>query len=297
MSRQAELERLARKAEKALDKEVFGFYKQALMDLKREAKKYIDQYEELTPQKQMELARLLRKSKAIENIIRGMADNVQLHINDFLTNKAIDGYLGALYEVEGKIDVGLQFDMISEQYVKKLVNKKTVGKDFSKRLYQRTVQMGKVVKNELLNGAVSGKGYKRIAKNISEQIEATYKQSLRIARTEGKRIQSTTTQAGYEEAQDLGVSMMKEWSATLAETTRDEHQELDGQRVGIEEMFEVDGYEAEGPGLFGEPEMDCNCMCSTITIIEGISPQLRRDQETKEVMPYKNYAEWKEDRG
>lgn len=69
--------------------------------------------------------------------------------------------------------------------------------------------------------------------------------------------------------------------ATLDGSTREEHAELDGQIVPIDEPFGIDGYFAMYPGDFGEPEMDYNCRC---TIVEKLNKdvadkQLDRMQE------------------
>jgi hypothetical protein len=44
------------------------------------------------------------------------------------------------------------------------------------------------------------------------------------------------------------------------------HELLDGQTVDVSEMFEVpsgeyQGYKSDGPGLFGDEELDNNCEC------------------------------------
>lgn len=293
-----ELERLAKRADKNLDKELFSFYKDALRKLKKQIKEFTDVYEDLSDLEKIEYVRAFKKGQTIEAIIDEVSKPTQDTIRVFLENRAIDGYMGTLYDVEGKAKMGLEFNKINERYIKKLVDKKTVGKDFSTRIYNRTKKMSKVVKDELLNGAVSGRGYRDIAKNIAEQTEATYKQSLTIARTEGKRVQTETTQDAYKEAENIGVKLQKRWSATLSDGTRESHADLDGQTVDIDEPFvTADGDEAMGPGEFGIPELDINCMCSTISIVEGIEPKLRRDQETKTNIPYKNYNEWKASKG
>ena len=52
-----------------------------------------------------------------------------------------------------------------------------------------------------------------------------------------------------------------------------------------------------GPRMFGKPQEDINCRCTTITIVNGIEPELRKDIETKEIIKYNNYNEWAEVKG
>lgn len=296
MSRVKELEKLSDKAEGKVDRKLFNFYKQALSKLKKETKKYVDEFENLSISGKMSATRKLKMADTIDKILKDLSKDTQTNMYDFLKDKATDGYLGMFYDLEGKARIGLEFNMIDERYIETLVNKKVAGKTYSQRLYTDRTKLAKQVKSELLDGAVNGKGYAKIAKGIAETTEASYRQALRIARTEGHRVQTESTQRAYEEAEDLGINIMKQWMASLDDGTRENHADLDGQIVGIDDDFEIDGYSASGPGMFGDAEMDINCRCTTITIVEGISPQLRKDNITKEIIPYKNYNEWKKDK-
>lgn len=294
MTRAEELKRLADAAEKKTQEKLLKHYKKTLNDLKKETKKYVDEYETLTFSEQMEAKRIESIGNKIKDIVTEMGEKEETGIKTFLKDKTIDSYYGTMYDIEGKVKMAMDFQMLPERYIENLVNKKVAGKVFSKRLYQNRTQLAKTVTSELLNGAVTGKGYAVIAKNISEQTEANYKQSLRITRTEGGRVQTGATQKAYEEAENLGIKMQKRWVASLDDVTREEHADLDGQTVDIDEEFTVDGYSAIGPRMFGAPEMDINCRCTTITIINKIEPKLRKDNITKEMFEYKSYNEWKD---
>lgn len=294
--RQKELDKVSKKAEKDLDKKLFDFYKNTLKELKKDIKLYIDEYEELSTSEKIKVNKKKKVANEIDKILKELANDVQLNIFEYLAKSAKYGYYGALYDLEGKTKMAMDFNMLNERYIKSLVNKKVAGKNFSKRLYQNRNKLAKTVTNELLQGTVEGKGYRRIAKNIAEQTESNYKQALRIARTEGGRVQTESTQRAYEEAEDLGVELQKQWVSSLDDATREEHADLDGQIVGIDEDFEIDGYTAPGPRLFGDPAMDINCRCTTITIVNGISPKLRKDNISKDVTKYKSYNEWMKDR-
>lgn len=74
--------------------------------------------------------------------------------------------------------------------------------------------------------------------------------------------------------------------------TRHDHRELDGQTVEVDEKFTIRGHTAEGPRLFGVASEDVDCRCTTIEIVDGIAPEVRKDNETKTVIQYKSYSEW-----
>ncbi len=173
-----------------------------------------------------------------------------------------------------------------------LVNAPVAGKRLSKRLYQYRDKLADNVTQNIITGLFEGKSYAEIARRVNEETEASYKQALRIARTEAGRTQSTTTQKGYIEAKKKGIDIQKRWLATLDKKTRHDHRELDGQTVEVDEKFSIRGHNAEGPRLFGVASEDVNCRCTTIEVIDGISPELRKDNESKEMIKYKNYDEW-----
>src|SRR5699024_5260988 len=162
----------------------------------------------------------------------------------------------------------------------------------SRRFYTHNDRLDKETTNALLDTARKGKSYVVAAKQINELTEASYKRALRIARTEGGRVQSIAKQRSYVEAKKKGVDLKKKWLSTLDSKTRDTHQGLDGQVVEIEEKFvSPNGHKADGSRLFGVASEDIHCRCTTITEVNGLSPELRMDNDGYEI-PYENYKDW-----
>ncbi|MDY4420174.1 MAG: phage minor head protein, partial [Clostridium perfringens] len=208
-----------------------------------------------------------------------------------------ENYFGLFYELESKYKINLSFSMISEDYVKKAIEYPVGGLNLSERLYGKHLNDLKIkVKACLTDHMINDRGYKVMAKKLSEISNADYKQSLRIAITEGNRLRSLARQDSYEEATDLGIDLKKKWLSTLDSKTRCLHRALDGQVKNVDEEFEISGYTALEPRLFGVASMDIHCRCDTINVVEGISPNIRRDNETGRVIPYKNYNDWYENR-
>jgi uncharacterized protein with gpF-like domain len=94
---------------------------------------------------------------------------------------------------------------------------------------------------------------------------------------------------------------MKVWQATLDNKTRDSHQDMDCQKVKLDEMFifqsgDNKGDETEGPGLSGIPEEDINCRCVMREEIVGYEPSIRGARDEGNI-PYQTYEEWADDKG
>lgn len=97
--------------------------------------------------------------------------------------------------------------------------------------------------------------------NGNTPFQKAYNNSIRIARTEGHRIQVQSALDAQHVAKSKGADIVKQWDSTLDGNTRDLHRLLDGQIREIDEPFEVGGRKVEAPGMFGDPAEDCNCRC------------------------------------
>lgn len=289
---QQELKQLSDYAENATSKKLFKYYRQALIDIKKEMKAFIEKYEDLSFSKKLEAERLLLNGKQIDSILRETYRLANGAVETYASDEATRGYYGTWYALEGAHNIQLDMNMLPERYIKQLVHHPVKGRVFSKRLYKHRDRLAKETTNALLDAARKGKSYAVAAKQIEGLTEASYKRAFRIARTEGGRVQSTAKQRSYVEAKKKGIDLKKKWLATLDNDTRDSHQSLDGQTVEVEDQFETeDGHKGDGPRLFGVASEDIHCRCTTTTEVEGFSPELRVDNEGN-TFPYKNYKEW-----
>lgn len=201
--------------------------------------------------------------KQLETMVSGVLDTLQgsnfNSIADYLQNSYTNSYIGNLYDMHGQ-GVPLILPMNENQVVKAV---QKTGDDFklSEKLGGNTKELKKQVKSELQRGLASALPYETMARSISDYGQADLNRSMRIARTEGHRIQSEAKLDCMNNAKKKGANIVKQWDSTLDGRTRPEHKQLDGQIREIDEDFEVDGYSAQGPGGFGDPYMDCNCRC------------------------------------
>lgn len=289
---QQELKQLTAKQYKKTDSQLFNIYRQSLIDIKKKLKGYTDNAENLSFSTRLEVERLFSVVKDIDIILSSSYPSIEEVIKAYSAGQARQGYYGVWYSLEQSQNIVLQLPLINHDYVMNLVNAPIAGKRLSKRLYQYRDKLAEKVTQNIITGLFEGKSYAEIARRVNEETEASYKQALRLARTEGGRTQSTTTQKGYVEAKKKGIDIQKRWLATLDKKTRHDHRELDGQTIEVDEKFSIRGHTAKGPRLFGVASEDVNCRCTTIEVIDGISPELRKDNESKEMIKYKNYDEW-----
>ena len=80
------------------------------------------------------------------------------------------------------------------------------------------------------------------------------------------QVQSESILSAFDTAKNDGLEITKTWVTPPEGCPIQAHKLLDGQTVLGDELFHIDsgdfaGYQADGPGLFGEPELDDNCKC------------------------------------
>lgn len=290
-----DIEQLTDMAENASSAKLFKYYRGALIDIKKQMKAYIDNYDSLSFAKRLEADRLISVGAQIDKTLKETYGNAKGEIVDHSTISAENGYYGTWYALEGNENVQLDMAFLDKNYIRQLIYKEVAGATFSARLYKERDKLAAATKQALLDATRDGKGYGHAAKAVEEATEASYKQALRIMRTEGGRARSEATQKSYVNAEKNGVTLEKQWIATLDKKTRRAHGELDGQRVPVKGKFKMDGHSADGPRLFKYPALDINCRCSTISVVNGIAPEVRRAKDG--VVPFQSYNEWAESKG
>lgn len=82
-----------------------------------------------------------------------------------------------------------------------------------------------------------------------------------LVETDGHRVRSEGKLAAGENLVSAGLTVRKTWRGVLDEKERDVHVALEGVTLPLDGLFEINGFKAPAPGLFGVPSYDCNCRC------------------------------------
>lgn len=290
---QEEIRKLERADDTKMNREMFNIYNDTLKEVKAKLKDYMTNYEDLPYWKQMQTGQLVKLQDEITELLNSAYPKAVDVATNFKTDQLQKGYNGVFYHAENQEGVSLGFNGLNKDFVRSAVQEPVAGKKLSQRLYKRKEQLAKRAQGAITTAVLQGKGYSYMARIISGNTDATYRQAMRIARTEGGRMRSIGKQKAYEEAEELGVKVQKMWVSTLDSMTRSSHQHLDGQVVDVKDDFiGLEGARAKGPRLFGDPSEDVNCRCTTVTVVNGVKPALRRDNETGEIIKFKTYKEW-----
>lgn len=236
------------------------------------------------------------KKESIQQVLYN-ADNAALNVIDkgklgVFTENA--NYVGYQLDHGARIDSG--FNLYNEQAVARLIKdrpallKKGVNKPKAFSWYNT------LINNAVTQGIILGEGIPAIAKRIGEMTgEQTKNAMVRNARTAMVSAQNGGRLEGLMQQKALGIDVKKRWHATFDARTRDAHGELDGQIKELEEPFTNSLGKLMFPGdPTGAAGNVYNCRCR----MDGYYPEydfgdVRRDNETGEVVGNLSYNEWK----
>lgn len=205
------------------------------------------------------------------------------------------------YLVESASRVDTSYTLFNRNTVERLVRKEPqilpmMSDKTKQRILTQKLEVwnGQKLTSALTQGILQGESIPKIAERFRGVAEMDYKQSIRTARTSMTSAQNGGRLDSFNRASDMGLKMKKQWVATIDDRTRHEHRMLDGQKVELDEPFEVDGYELMYPAdPSGEPEMVYNCRCAMISIFDGYDKSIT-DYDIDDRLGDMTYDEWKQ---
>jgi len=162
------------------------------------------------------------------------------------------------------------------EYAKTVMGKRISGID-------TTIRM--MIREQIGIGMAESESMSEIAGRIMDVFEGVkVGRAYTIARTETHNATQFGVVDAYEQS---GMVEFKEWITERDDLVRDEHDEIDGQQVGVKEMFIVAGrYPTYYPGNTGVARLDINCRCGAGAVFFG-------NEDEKGLTPEMKYAEWK----
>lgn len=290
-----EIESILAKSESNVSKRLQKLYKELAEEVTQdiiELAEQIEQDDKFSKKLQKERLEAIRSQMYAK--VDQLKGEEKKNIYDFLTHDGHVAFNELFYDFEMTEKIPLTFAMMTDRQIATIINTPVAHRKLSTRLKGNSTKMKQNMNRVLTRGFAKGWSTQKMAVQIAEIGGADYRRGMTIARTESGRVTSVTRQKSQEHAKELGIHTKKRWVSTLDGDTRTNHRKLDGQEVGIDEYFEIDGHKALQPHMFGIASEDCNCRCRTINVVVGYEPKLRRVNETGEEIEYQNYEDWLE---
>lgn len=204
--------------------------------------------------------------KALKGQVSGVLD--KLHgdnyatIDKYLKSCYETGYIGTMYDI-AKQGVPIIAPIDQAAAVKAILTDSKIVEGYYNHLGVNYDKLKKTITQEISRGIASGLPYSDIARNINNVSSSGLYNAKRIARTEGHRIQQTSSRDAQYAAKEKGCDVVKQWDASLDGRTRDSHARVDGEIRELDEKF------SNGLMFPGDPSGSAaeviNCRCTSNT--------------------------------
>lgn len=248
--------------------------------------------------------------KQVDGILKQMQSREFLTISDYLDTCYEDGFVGSLFDMHGQ-GVPMLMPIDQESMVRAIQLDSKISEGLYTKLGEDVGVLKKRITSTVTRSIATGVSYEQAAQLLAGQTKIGYNKSVRIARTEGHRIQCSAAMDVMVNAKDMGADVVKQWDATLDGHTRPSHRLVDGEIREVDEPFS-NGLDFPGDLDGGAAEV-VNCRCALLqrarwALKEKIDPDTgevtwedgqftKMNNFTKELETFdspQNYKEFKE---
>ena len=263
--------------EEAVIKRLKTVYNKSLEDITAKSKVLQDQINSIAAQidltddegekavlKSMEQSKIYQKQyqDALKTQISSVLDNMQVEefqtVSEYLKTCYEEGFVGTLYDLQGQ-GIPLAFPLDQEAMVTAVQLDSKISEGLYTRLGEDVSVLKKKITAQVSRGIATGMTWKQVANQLAGYTKIGYNNAVRIARTEGHRIQNQGAMNACHNAKEKGADVVKQWDSTLDAKTRDSHVMVDGEIRELDEPFS-NGLMFPGDPDGGAAEV-CNCRC------------------------------------
>lgn len=206
--------------------------------------------------------------KQVDGILDQLKVKQYTNIADYLDECYTDGFIGTIFDLHGQ-GVPLMMPIDQQAMVRAVQLDSKISKGLYTHLGENVDMLKKHITAQVSRGISTGMTYAQVAKQISGKMMGTYENpsgsmaySMRIARTEGHRIQCASAMDALESAKEKGADVVKQWDAALDARTRESHQAVDGEIREVDKPFS-NGLMYPGDPSGGAAEV-VNCRCALL---------------------------------
>lgn len=269
-------------SEEAAIKELEMQYKKALKDINDKIKLFDTDIKQLQEAmntdgldeaakavlKSQQQAKVYQKQyqQALKGQISGVVDNLHTQqyatIDKYLKECYTGGFVGTMYSIH-KQGIPLIMPIDQAAVVKAVLTDSKIVEGYYNHLGVNYAKLKKTITQEASRGIASGLSYSDIARNINNVSGSGLYNAKRIARTEGHRIQQTSSYNVQQEAKKKGCDVVKQWDAALDKRTRSSHAKVDGEIRELDEKFSNGLMFPGDPNGIAAEVINCRCTSDT----------------------------------
>jgi hypothetical protein len=213
----------------------------------------------------------------IEKQMLNMLEGVDSYTERITAIRFQESYLFNNFAVSKFYDALIDYPLLDKNLIKAAVNS-DMGKIGDKTL-MRSDRLAAIqdVKKVMTSSLSEGLSYSDAGKLLQKVFGVdptkpglvdtkglTYK-ALRVARTEGHRVQEMANDLSWQASRDMGITKSRRYLSILDPRTREQSSEMDGQESDEEGRFRYPDGNYYFIGQTGHPEWDINDRCDALT--------------------------------
>ena len=286
-----------------VDRSMVRMYSQSLKDVKSNIAGMYEKFGDSVSLGEMsKFNRLENLEKSIQGELKLLGNESQKVMAQNIKDNFTESFYHTGYAMETPLEVSMGFGGLDKDAVRAAVINPQDRIKWPTRNKTNINMLNNRIKSAVTEGLIQGYGYAKTANLVKDKVNRSAFEALRIVRTEGQRAKATARNLAVDKIEKagerLGIGTQQIWNATLDSSTRDEHGGIDGEAANKDgEWTFSDGTTTRGPGMSGVAEHDINCRCTTYTQVGDLGQDVRKDNESKDIIPYKKYDEWAKDKG
>lgn len=234
---------------------------------------------------------------ALKKQIGSILDNMQVEefktVAEYLEKCYEEGFVGTMYDLHGQ-GIPLILPLDQEAIVRAVQIDSKISKGLYSRLGEDVELLKKKIISHVSRGISTGMSFQQVAQQLAAYTNIGFNNAVRIARTEGHRIQIQSTMDTCYKAKEKGADVVKQWDSTLDKRTRKSHQKVDGEIRELDEPFS-NGLMFPGDPAGGAAEV-VNCRCALLQRARWALDDefTKRDSFTGELRGFNNPKDYDE---
>jgi hypothetical protein len=263
--------------EEAVIRRLKQVYGKSLDDINKKAKSLHEQIEKMTAELddiEDEEERAVLKSRiqskvyqkkyqdSLKGQVSGVLDKMRKEefktVSEYLDKCYEEGFVGTLYDLQGQ-GIPLAFPIDQEEMVRAVQLDSKISKGLYTRLGEDVDLLKKKITAQVSRGIATGMSFKQVAQQLAGYTNIGFNNAVRIARTEGHRIQCQSTMDACHKAKEKGADVVKQWDSTLDAKTRDSHAKVDGEIKALDEKFSNGLMFPGDPSGMAAEVINCRC--------------------------------------
>lgn len=232
---------------------------------------------------------------ALKKQIGSVLDNMQVEefktVSEYLTKCYEEGFVGTMFDLQGQ-GIPLCFPMDQEAMVRAVQLDSKISNGLYSRLGEDVTMLKRKISAQVSRGIATGMSFQQVAQQLAATTNIGFNNAVRIARTEGHRIQVQSAMDACHKAKEKGADVVKQWDSTLDDSTRESHVAVDGEVRELDEPFS-NGLMFPGDPSGGAAEV-VNCRCALLqrarwALGDGFT---KRDNESGELVDFKGISDY-----